>query len=148
MRRIVCLFAAFLTGLLAVLALVGGAGLLDTSVVKLREISVFSDFPVGRDFRRGQRARLTHESGTNVKAYPTFRSEKPLYGAVSFGGEYSKPGSGYEFHFAIDESSGTGEGYDRLFLDLDRDLDLTNDQPVRAWDSPPVRAKETREKNT
>ncbi|MBT3376520.1 MAG: hypothetical protein HN742_29490 [Lentisphaerae bacterium] len=116
------------------------------STARLREISAFSDFPVGREFRRGQRARLTHEPGTDVSAYPTFRSAKPLYGSVSFGGELAKPGSGHEYCFAVDESKGTGEGYDRLHFDLNRDLDLSNDQPVLAWDSPPERAKEAREK--
>jgi hypothetical protein len=45
------------------------------------------------------------------------------------------------FYFAIDESQGTGKGYDRLYFDLNRDLDLGNDPVVMPQRHPPERAK-------
>ncbi len=63
-----------------------------------------------------------------VKKYPVFKGPKPLYGTVKFDQEYLKPESGTEYHFVIDA---TGDaGYDRLYFDANRDLDLTNDRPV------------------
>ncbi|MGA2797355.1 MAG: hypothetical protein ABSE63_07255 [Thermoguttaceae bacterium] len=63
-----------------------------------------------------------------VKKYPTLKGTKPLYGSVKFDGDYLKPEIGNEYHFVIDA---TGEaGYDRLYFDANRDLDLTNDPPV------------------
>ena len=44
------------------------------------------------------------------------------------------------FYFAIDESRGTDEGYDRLYFDLNRDLDLRNDPVVLPQRHPPDHA--------
>jgi hypothetical protein len=37
----------------------------------------------------------------------------------------------------IDESAGPGKGYDTLFVDLNNDLDLSNDKPLTVQESPP-----------
>ena len=50
--------------------------------------------------------------------------------------------SGMLFYFALDESGGTGKGYDRLFFDQNRDLDLRNDPVVQRQAHPPAKATE------
>jgi hypothetical protein len=62
-----------------------------------------------------------------VKVYPKLESSRPLYGAIEFGKGKITPGKGKPYHFVLDESAGTGTGYDRLYFDANRDLDLTND---------------------
>ena len=44
------------------------------------------------------------------------------------------------YRFALDESDGTGKGYDRLYLDIDQDRDLTNDRVLPIEKAPPSRA--------
>ncbi|MFC1782037.1 right-handed parallel beta-helix repeat-containing protein [Planctomycetota bacterium] len=61
-----------------------------------------------------------------VKSYPEFKSNKPKYGAF----HTWSPGTSHAYYFALDESGGTGSGYDRLYFDVNGDLDLTNDIPV------------------
>ncbi|MGA2797750.1 MAG: hypothetical protein ABSE63_09240 [Thermoguttaceae bacterium] len=81
-----------------------------------------------------------------VKAYPELKSRRALYGAIDFGKGSIKPGSSTAYYFVVDESQGTGRGYDRLYFDMNHDLDLTNDpqlgsindspnsiQPVYSW---------------
>jgi hypothetical protein len=63
-----------------------------------------------------------------VKKYPQIKTKKPLYGAVKFDYYYLKPESGVEYQFVIDATG--SEGYDRLYFDANRDLDLTNDPPI------------------
>ncbi|MCP4707978.1 MAG: hypothetical protein GY869_05090 [Planctomycetes bacterium] len=64
------------------------------------------------------------EAKPEVKQYPEFVSEKPLYGLIN------TPDSITEYYFALDETGGTGKGYDRIYCDLNCDLDLTNDTPA------------------
>lgn len=107
-------------------------------VFNLDEISVFElDRESRREFTRGQRGECGEEPGAEVKAYPAFKSDKPIYGSVRFAGVYGEKDSGVQYHFAIDESAGTGEGYDRLYFDLNCDLDLTNDKALAPWREPP-----------
>lgn len=90
------------------------------------------------------------EAEPNV-AYPIFASAAPLYGMVRVDREIGNPYSGTPYPFAIDESSGTGTGYDRLYVDLDGNGDLSDETPIlpltplpegglfsREWTSPPV----------
>ncbi len=66
-----------------------------------------------------------------VKRYPQFKGSKPLYGSLKFKSDYLKPKSGFiEYQFAVDATG--SEGYDLLYFDANRDLDLTNDRPLRA----------------
>jgi len=64
------------------------------------------------------------EAKPEVDHYPEFVSEKPLYGLIN------TPESITQYYFALDETGGTGKGYDRLYCDLNLDLNLTNDTPV------------------
>ncbi len=61
-----------------------------------------------------------------VTKEPVYESDAPLRDVCHLGD--------HQYGFALDESKG-GKGYDRLYFDLNRDGDLTNDGPVKA-DSP------------
>lgn len=61
------------------------------------------------------------EPDSEVKAYPAFQSDKPLYGSIQVGGS-----GGYRYAVAVDESGGTGQGYDRMYIDTNFNGDLTD----------------------
>jgi len=104
-------------------------------VFKLREVSVFEQGE--QSFLRGQSAVCQDKPFAEVKSYPDFVSEKPVYGSVRFAADYGQTNAGLAFYFAMDESKGTGKGYDRLYFDLNRDLDLRNDPAVMPQRHPP-----------
>ena len=104
----------------------------------LDEVSAFEiDEQIRWRFVRGQLGDCGEQPNADVRAYPAFKSGKPLYGSVRFASEYGEKDSGIQYHLAIDESTGTGNGYDCLYFDLNRDLDLTNDTPLVPLKSPP-----------
>jgi hypothetical protein len=70
-------------------------------------------------------------------AYPTFASAKPLYGTVRVNADWDSEFSGTVYRFAVDESGATGKGYDRLYVDLDRDGSLVDDSPILPLKDPP-----------
>jgi len=72
-----------------------------------------------------------------VKGYPDFASKKPIYGSIRFDRRLREPESGILYYFALDESQGTGKGYDRLYFDSNRDLDLRNDPVLKPWPDHP-----------
>ncbi len=74
----------------------------------------------------------------DVKHYPKLVSSRALYGAVEFGKSPVEPGVGMRFCFVLDESAGTGKGFDRLYFDANRDLDLTNDPVLQPMENPPT----------
>jgi len=76
-------------------------------------------------------------SDPNVRKYPSLKSAKPLYGSVKLPYEYNEKLPSPLYHFAIDESAGTGQGYNRLYFDLNLDKDLTNDTILLLQDDPP-----------
>ena len=105
-------------------------------VFNLDEVSVSEVGEIFQDFLRGQSTLCNNLPRRQVK-YTAFKSEKPLYGSFRFtemSAEFHAPA---EYHFALDESAGTGKGYDRLYFDLNRDFDLTNDTPLTSLQSPP-----------
>jgi len=55
---------------------------------------------------------------------PEYKSEQPLYFKIVLGEKKQTTIFG-----VLDESEGPGLGYNRFYLDLNRDLDLTNDEP-------------------
>ncbi len=105
-------------------------------VFDLDEVSVFDVGEVFQDFLRGQSTSCNNLPHRLVK-YHAFKSEKPLYGRISFAGRSAEFHAPAGYHFALDESSGTGKGYDCLYFDLNRDLDLTNDTPLASQQNPP-----------
>lgn len=107
-------------------------------VFNLDEVSVFDlDKVLSRDFLRGQSAFCNNRPRSRADKYPAFKSQKPLYGNAHFTGAPIGPRAPNQYRFAIDESAGTGQGYDRLYFDHNFDLDLTNDTPLASLQNPP-----------
>jgi hypothetical protein len=104
---------------------------------KLRKVSAF-DAGKGH-FIRGQVCRCQDKPFAEVKNYPAFTSQMPIFGSVRFGERQDETNSGLLFHFAVDESRGTGKGYDRFYFDANRDLDLRNDPIAKLQPHPPDR---------
>jgi hypothetical protein len=107
----------------------------DDRTFKLREVSVFDGNK--QPFIRGQICICQDKPFPEVKHYPDFASKAPLFGAVRFGAKASQTNAGALFYFAVDESRGTGKGYDRLYFDGNRDLDLRNDPVAKLQPNPP-----------
>jgi hypothetical protein len=106
---------------------------------KLREVSTFEYGVEG--FLRGQTGECEDKPSPKVKAYPAFESKKPIYGSIHFYLDRKQPNSGQIAYFAVDESQGPGKGYDRLYFDVNGDLDLRNDPVVKPQGHPPEKAK-------
>jgi hypothetical protein len=90
---------------------------------------------------RIQAGQTTLECGSSPLAgiaYPEFRSHRPVYGAFTFDMSFLDPRSGLRYGYAVDESRGTGTGYDRLYFDFNHDSDLTNDVAVPAMRKAPA----------
>jgi len=146
---------------------------------QLKEVPAFGKDEVGGRTRilypSGPGVRCTLEPNKEVKAYPTLKSKRPLYGSITLDGNPYDPSAGVKYYFVLDESglaekppeadqgaakpaeaakakpaegtekkparpaaitSGTIRrvtlNYDRLYFDVNGDLDLTND-PVLEW---------------
>ncbi len=56
--------------------------------------------------------------------YPSFQSACPLFGSVCMDQKMDEPSL---YAFVLDESGGTGAGYDRLIIDLDHDCNLIHE---------------------
>ncbi|MFC1782038.1 hypothetical protein ACFL02_00455 [Planctomycetota bacterium] len=114
-------------------------------VGQLKEISAFEvarDYGNLRaDFNRGQMGDCSREKIGEDLNYPKFSSEKPIYGTVPFGMNFSDLNSGTVYNFAVDKSRGTGAGYDRLYFDLNGDKDLTDDEVCMVLKNPPANAR-------
>ena len=80
---------------------------------------------------RGQSSSCRSNPRKEVKAYPSFASEKPLYGIVYFARNYYTGENGIPYCFAVDESKGTDQGYDTFFFDVNHNFDLTDDTAVK-----------------
>lgn len=107
---------------------------------KLEPFSVLEyEGPLAFRLRMGQPVMIeNHAPSPEVRAYPPLESEKPMYAQAVFGGHPFGDASGDTFHFVLDESGGTGSGYDRLVFDQNGDLDLTNDPIIRKDTDPPA----------
>jgi len=115
----------------------------NTKTFELKEFSVFEEKQSENTYylRSGQYVMIEkNKSNPNVQAYPKFKSSKPIYGSVTFGGSpmdsFSSQCPRQEFFFVVDESKGTGKGYDQFYFDSNRDLDLSNDQPLNGAPKP------------
>ena len=62
-----------------------------------------------------------------VARSPEFTSKSPLYGDVVFYRAFTAESRCPMIPFALDESKGTGTGYDTMYLDANRNADLTDD---------------------
>jgi hypothetical protein len=113
---------------------VAGPGAQDSTarrVFPLEETSSLDD--------RGHPCVCSEQADPNV-AYPAFTSGKPLYGLLRVDMEFGEERSGTPYPFALDESAGTGTGYDRLYVDLNLNGNLADESPVTALKDPPASA--------
>jgi hypothetical protein len=93
-------------------------------VFPLEEVPNFDNWDMGHH------CVCQSEPESNV-VYPAFSSGQPFYGQIRVDMELDDPHSGTVCHFALDESGGTGAGYDRLYVDLNHDGRLSDEVPVR-----------------
>jgi hypothetical protein len=102
------------------------------AVFDLNEVPVFDIEDTGeRDyFCGGQSVECTGDPCNVVSAYPAFASKQPLYGSVRLPRQDHLDRSGPQYCFALDESKGTGTGYDVLYFDANCNRDLTDDPPL------------------
>ncbi len=111
----------------------------DTAVAyDLKEVSAFDvPIPVRPYFTLGPQVECRGEPNEQVKRYPKFQSEHPLYGTLVIGARARHRAPGPCYPFALDESAGTGRGYDRLYFDTNLNGDLTDDgYRARARETP------------
>lgn len=76
---------------------------------------------------QGQKLKTGAAPAETLVKEPKYSSENPLYGIATLG-----TGDDTTFTFVLDESEGTGKGYDLLYVDSNNNEDLTDDPPVRA----------------
>lgn len=79
--------------------------------------------------RRGTAVYTSTERTEGVK-YPKFRSDAPLFGTLKLGRNLFYPESTIPIAVAVDESGGTGTGYDLFYVDRNGNQDLTDDEPL------------------
>ncbi|MFC1783319.1 hypothetical protein ACFL02_07005 [Planctomycetota bacterium] len=106
----------------------------EVGVFELEEFSVFEEKlpPKYKFLQRGQYSVIGDEPNPKVKVYPELKSEKPVYGWVIFNhGLFYSNRFGTEYYFVVDESGGTGKGYDLFYFDLNNDFDLSDDEPLK-----------------
>ena len=105
-------------------------------VINMKEMSAFKapsrNF---MDFTRGIYAWPKDEPFKEVIQYPDLHTDKPLYGELVVHSDLQNVFK--TLYWVIDESAGPGKGYDTFFVDLNYDLDLTNDKPLTVQKSPP-----------
>jgi hypothetical protein len=112
-------------------------------VVPLRSISIFDEGEPEAMLYSGQTVRSDTQPAAEVKNYPRLKSTRALYGQAEFDRQYFDNKQGIRFAFVIDESDGTGSGYDRLYFDFNQDLDLTNDPVLEPMKDPPALGRYT-----
>ncbi len=136
MRSVVKVVLLLCIVAVAVVSMQAGEG--DELAFPLKRVSVF-DLPENarREFLIGQRAICRDEADPNVTAYPQLKSAQPIYGTVDFGDPLGGKEARTVYCFAVDESAGTDQGYDRLYFDLNHDRDLTNDSALTVRKDPP-----------
>jgi hypothetical protein len=127
----------------------------EAATFDMREVSAFdkNDIqPYPGWLTGGDCAECSTEPDKEVKAYPKLKSKHPLYGKVIFDRDIiAGRRKGIELHFVLDES-GEAPGkkssdkgpkqspYDRLFIDVNRNLDLTDDPVLKLMKDPPWQA--------
>lgn len=135
LKLILSFFVCGVIGVVAAFQLLGTGDATQDQTFKLREVSVFDGDR--EHFLRGQICRCQDKPFTEVKNYPAFASQAPIFGAARFGARANQTNASALFYFAVDESRGTGKGYDRLYFDGNQDLDLRNDPVAKLQPNPP-----------
>ena len=108
---------------LAALAVFVGVGIAaDSTVVQMEELPVAGLSNLDGRFTTGLHASASFAESRDA-SWPEVVSAKPVSGSVRLGGST-------DYAFLIDESAGTGKGYDRMWFDSDGDGNLKNEQPL------------------
>jgi len=127
MKRIV-----FQTLVVVGLSATVGRGAGDVAMDKtysLEEVSIFDcDESIKYRLQSGQAVTDCGNTPGDGITYPALKSTKPIYGCARFNMSLFDPQAGLPYHFVLDESAGAG--YDRLYFDVNANLDLTDDAPV------------------
>lgn len=107
------------------------------STFAMEEVSVFEAMARAQDFTRGHYTQSQPTAFEEVRTYPHLASREPLYGVLDVHRtRLDAAPSETALFYVVDESEGTGKGYDRLYLDVDQDRDLSNDTPLRPVKTP------------
>jgi len=114
----------------AILLLLSPAAGAEESVFALEEVATCDLIRQMPAWSPGHAATCSQVPDPGVRAYPALKSDKPVYGSAQFGSFFEERNPALLYHFVADESGGPGSGYDRLYVDLDGDKDLSNDAPV------------------
>jgi hypothetical protein len=114
----------------AILLFLGTAAGAEELVFALEEVSVVELVEQTPSLASGHQAACSDQPQPAVRAYPALKSDKPVYGSAQFGSFFEERDPALLYHFVVDESGGPDAGYDRLYVDLDGDRDLSNDAPV------------------
>ena len=115
------------------------AGTTGDRTFELEEVSVFDLGRRGSDLIRGRRATVGETAEKEVKGIPELHSANPLFGAFSLG-PHDDEGEQRSYAFVLDESAGTGAGYDRLLIDANGDGDLSDARDLSVLADPPAGA--------
>lgn len=67
------------------------------------------------------------EAKSKLNKFPEMKSGTAVFGAFALDGK----GTQGMLFYAVDESAGEGKGYDTAYIDMNRNLDLTDDKPVK-----------------
>ena len=97
--------------------------------VKVFSAETFLDFSILRNPEelpiQGQNCVLSDTVLPDIAGQPKYVSEKPLFGSLKLGSPKTVR------FFVLDESGGTGKGYDVLYFDANFNNDLSDDIPVK-----------------
>ena len=113
----------------------------DAAAFDLKEISTF-DVPDAEksSFLFGVLVACETEPDAKAVRYPALQSDKPLYGSFHVGASDMELDAGYHYRFAMDESAGAGRGYDRMYIDMNCNGDLTDDGVCSPMKDVPAKA--------
>jgi len=76
-------------------------------------------------FTMGQYLRPSTQSEEKLSAEPQYRSKTPVYVTATFGSDADS-----KYTIVLDESKGTGRGYDVLYVDRNNDEKFTDDPKI------------------
>jgi hypothetical protein len=95
------------------------------------------------DLRAGAYSRAVKQRFGKIKKCPELKSDNPWYGMLTLDYSSNKRRSDTTYYYVVDESEGTGKGYDRLYFDANQNLDLTDDPVLEPMKEAPPGTKQT-----
>jgi len=76
-------------------------------------------------YTQGQSLRASTQPEEKLSGEPKYRSKKPIYLVATFGSNADS-----KYTIVLDESKGTGRGYDVLYIDSNNNENLTDDRKI------------------